>query len=150
MIRGSINPRKRISEIRASMAELSRGELDDRAKEEMANLRLELEHLYMDEEIFWRQRGKNQWAKEGDRNTRFFHAKASKRKRNNSISGLFNGVGIWTEDMGEVEGIIQEYFGSLFQSSNPDSAVIDEILEAVVPVVTPEMNLCLNMPFSSV
>lgn len=35
----------------------------------MAGMRSELEHLYMDEELFWRQRCKNQWAKEGDRNT---------------------------------------------------------------------------------
>lgn len=141
MIRGgSPKPRKRISELCARIHELSKGVLTDHVKEEIARLRSELEHLYMDEELFWRQRYKNQWAKEGDRNTRFFHAKASKRRRNNSIAGLQDSAGIWKEKVEEVEGIILEYFGSLFQTSSPDSSIIDEILEAIVPVVTPAMN----------
>lgn len=41
-------------------------------------MRVELEHIYMDEEIYWRQRANNQWAQEGDRNTRFFHKRATR------------------------------------------------------------------------
>lgn len=93
---------------------------------------------------------KNQWAKEGDRNTRFFHAKALKRRKNNTITGLQDSAGMWKDKVEEVEGIILEYFGALFQTSSPDPTIIDEILEAVVPRITPEMNLRLTAPFSSV
>lgn len=51
----------------------------------------------MDEKIYWRQRGKNQWAKEGDRNTQFSHAKASKRKQTNTIEGIFDTGGQWKD-----------------------------------------------------
>lgn len=90
----------------------------------------------MDGELFWRQRCKNQWAQEGDRNTRFFHAKATKRKRNNLISGLQNSEGVWKERVVDIERIIQSYFGELFQTSNTSSAIIDEVLDAVSPAVT--------------
>lgn len=61
-----------------------------------------------------------------------------------------NSAGEWKEKVKEVEGIILEYFGSLFQCSRPDPDIIDEILYAVVPGVTPEMNGCLTTPFTSV
>lgn len=75
----------------------------------------------MDEEIYWRQRCKNQWAKEGDRNTRFFHAKASRRHKSNLISGLYDAVGQWKEEIADVEKIVLDYFGNLFQTSAPSS-----------------------------
>lgn len=54
--RGSSNPRKHISELRERIEDLSKGDLTESAKEELGRLRLELEHSYMDEELYWRQR----------------------------------------------------------------------------------------------
>lgn len=127
-------------ELREKLDVLGQGIIDQQRKEEMGRCRRELEHLYMDEEIYWRQRCKNQWAKEGDRNTRFFHAKASKRRSNNKIPGLQNQFGEWKDKVEDIEQIIQEYFGTLFQISNPSTELIDEILQNVNPVVTPAMN----------
>lgn len=50
--------------------------------------------------------------------------------------------------MTEVEGIIKEYFGGLFQSTNPAPELIDEILENVATVVTLAMKQQLTAPFS--
>lgn len=47
---------------------------------EIQSLRRELEKLYMDKELYLRQRSKTQWAKEGDKNTKYFHMKATSRK----------------------------------------------------------------------
>lgn len=49
-----------------------------------------------------------------------------------------------------MERIILDHFGELFQTSNPTSVMIDEILQIVAHVVTPTMNQQLSSPSTSV
>ncbi|KAK2635601.1 hypothetical protein Ddye_030393 [Dipteronia dyeriana] len=49
----------------------------------------QLDSLLRCEEIYWKQRARTDWLREGDRNTNFFHEKASNRKSRNSIHGAF-------------------------------------------------------------
>lgn len=61
LVRGSgSSPHKQIKKLRGQIVELEQGELNQRSKEKLGRCRRELEHLYMDEEIYWRQRCKNQ------------------------------------------------------------------------------------------
>ncbi|XP_011626355.1 uncharacterized protein LOC105421274 [Amborella trichopoda] len=48
----------------------------------------ELEEARRVEEIYWKHRSRNKWLNEGDRNTKFFNAIATTRRRQNDISGL--------------------------------------------------------------
>lgn len=61
---------------------------------EINNLRKEINDLLDSEEIMWQQQAKVQWLKLGDRNTKYFHSKASERRRKNTILGLENEDGI--------------------------------------------------------
>ncbi|KAK2648199.1 hypothetical protein Ddye_015688 [Dipteronia dyeriana] len=51
---------------------------------------------YLDiEERYWRQRSTVEWLRSGDRNIRYFHQKASARKAQKKVRGLFGVDGVW-------------------------------------------------------
>lgn len=89
------NPRKRIETLKQRFHELHLGPQTEQSREEGAALQGELEKVCTDEDIFWRQRSKVFWARDGDRNTAYFHSAATARKTNNRIDGLFNSNGVW-------------------------------------------------------
>ncbi|KAL9416830.1 hypothetical protein AB3S75_039924 [Citrus x aurantiifolia] len=53
--------------------------------DEIKMLERRINNLLIDKEMYWKQRSKADWLKEGDKNTKFFHLKASTRKRKNKI-----------------------------------------------------------------
>ena len=61
------------------------------------------------EEVSWRQKSREIWLKEGDRNTRFFHRMANSHRRRNSITSIrINGRKLVKED--EVkEGLVNAF-----------------------------------------
>lgn len=60
---------------------------------EFIELRSKLDSLLAQEERFWRQRAKVFWMRDGDMNTKFFHATATSRKQKNKISKLHDEEG---------------------------------------------------------
>ena len=48
----------------------------------------------------------NSWLKEGDKITRFFHAKASNRKQCNRIVGVMDESKIWQDDEDKISEVI--------------------------------------------
>ncbi|XP_059452771.1 uncharacterized protein LOC132183336 [Corylus avellana] len=48
-------------------------------------LKLELNSLLEQEELKWRQRAKEHWLKEGDRNTKFFHESANQKRKSSQL-----------------------------------------------------------------
>ncbi|KAK8562313.1 hypothetical protein V6N12_010397 [Hibiscus sabdariffa] len=77
----------------------------------------ELRHLLNLQEVYWAQRSRILWLSAGDRNTSFFHAKASARRRKNSILGLYDAQGSWCTSTGDVLRIAKDYFSALFSTA---------------------------------
>ena len=109
-------------------------------------LRKELTVLLAKEEVVWRQRSRVNWLTDGDQNTNFFHECAGQRKRTNTIQGLRDNEDIWRTDLREVEQIAIDYFNTLFTSSRPTA--VEEVVQVVESVVTPDINEDLLRPFS--
>jgi hypothetical protein len=103
---------------------------------------LELNHR---EETMWRQRSRVKWLAEGDRNTHFFHLRASKRKKRNRIERLKRLDGTVTEDSHELSGMARDFYRELYSSEGTTG--MPEVLEAVPVSVSHEMNARLIAPF---
>nr|XP_023887038.1 uncharacterized protein LOC111999151 [Quercus suber] len=111
--------------------------------------RLEQEiNLLLDHEAqMWSQRSKIQWLRDGDRNTWYFHSKASERRRRNYIKGLYNREGRWCTDQSSMVDTVVDFYQDLCTSSNPTS--FETILEQIPHVVTGEMNSNLMGEFTA-
>uniref|UniRef100_A0A803QQ69 Reverse transcriptase n=1 Tax=Cannabis sativa TaxID=3483 RepID=A0A803QQ69_CANSA len=71
------------------------------------------------DEIMWKQRSRALWLAHGDRNTKYFHHKASQRKKKNMIKGLFDDHRRWCKEDHEIEAILVKYYSDLFKTSDP-------------------------------
>ena len=87
------------------------------------------------------------WLVGGDRNTSFFHAKASNRHQRNSIEGMCDAKGIWEEDDRQVKNIVVNYFSNIFKSNGIFDA--SAVVGAVQPMVTESMNKGLVQEFQA-
>ena len=85
------------------------------------------------------------WLKSGDRNTSFFHEKASKRHQRNTITRPLDSNGNWQDEEDVMGQIFVDYFQELFTSSYP--TVSDELLETIHPKLTNRMNEVLLQEF---
>jgi hypothetical protein len=94
-----------------------------------------------------RQRSRVDWLREGDRNTAFFHARASARKKANRIHSLTREDGSRCDDQTEIKGMVQEFYENLFSSEPTVSS--DTVLDYIPSKVTHEMNEDLLKPYTN-
>lgn len=95
------------------------------------------------EEVMWHQRSRVQWLKEGDQNTRYFHSKASFRKRRN-VRSLKDDGGTWHDD-GQQDKLVVDFFKNLFPTLAPGEHEV--VLSLVDRRINVEMNAELTKPF---
>ena len=93
------NIQRRIRICQREFQRLRNGIWDLDAQQEERVLLEEMSVLLEKEEILWKQRSRQQWLREGDRNTRYFHSKATDRMKRNLIRGLENEQGVWISDL---------------------------------------------------
>lgn len=98
------------------------------------------------QEVYRKQRVKQHWLQEGDRNTHFFHRFASTRKRNNRLERIKDTNGIWQETPEEVQQVIEKYFEDLFTASKFDGQLSER---EKVKQVTENDNVELLMPVTN-
>ena len=95
----------------------------------------------------WHQRSRNNWLKAGDKNTTFFHTKATNRHQWNNISKILDENNRWLEDADHIGQTFVHYFKELFTTSRP--TVEQEMLDAVQPKVTARMNSTFMREFQA-
>lgn len=98
------------------------------------------------EDVKWKQRVKQNWYCQGDRNTKFFYAWANHRRKVNTIRSIIDEQGRAWRRYKEVCRVFIEYYGDIFTSNI--STDFSQCLEHMEPRVSVEMNSNLLQPFT--
>jgi hypothetical protein len=107
---------------------------------------VELDELLEKEELRWRQRSRVNWLKSGDRNTLYFHRKATWRAKKNKIQKLADANGNEITDENQMHCLATEYFKGLYTAD--DTVQPSLITDLLQEKVTPRINEELCAPFT--
>lgn len=105
-----------------------------------------MDELLKKEETMWSKRSRASWLRDGDKNTAFFHRKASRRRKRNSIQRIKNETGCWVREEEGIKEVVRDYFMKLFHSSSPTK--IEEVTSVVTERITDQMNESLAKEYS--
>ncbi|XP_043710352.1 uncharacterized protein LOC122659286 [Telopea speciosissima] len=114
---GNIHQNVKNAEDAVSRAEASYHQLPNPLLKEELNVAKEnLQKVLLQEEIFWRQKSKATWLKEGERNTKFFHDMVNVRRKKADINKLKMREGMWIDDPEEVKTEAVRHFSNIVPS----------------------------------
>lgn len=88
------------------------------------------------------------WLEAGDRNSKYFHSKARSRKKKNLIASLQDFYGQPQASDEGMASMINEFFGSLFTSSNPSKQLITKATDPINTHLTVDLRLDFSLTFS--
>ncbi len=75
---------------------------------------MELEEWLEQDELKWRQKSRELWLKEGDRNSKFFHLSTLIRRRKNFINEIKTEHGSWLQSRTDIGNYFTEKFKDLY------------------------------------
>ncbi|XP_060969883.1 uncharacterized protein LOC133037085 [Cannabis sativa] len=103
-----------------------------------ADVLLEMEEVSNRLNDIWRQKSRELWLKDGDRNTRFFHTSTVIRRKRNFISAISEDDVHWISGRRDIGDYFTENFQQVFTSVNPP--VDEELIGIIPPMVSSVMN----------
>eukprot|EP00253_Pinus_taeda_P018901 PITA_18901 len=105
----------------------------------------EWENLCQQEEIFWQQKSRVQWLKEGERNTKFFHRSTIANRSHNRISSIMDEDGHLHNSHEEIEDVLVHHFHGIAQETVSNKKhFIKDLIGHIPRLVTREDNFNLN------
>lgn len=108
-----------------------------------------LDSLLAADHAYWSQRAKISWFTDSDRNTKFFHRKASNRRAKNRLVDLFDDNGNWQFTDSGMKKVVLDYFGSIFTTASLDDVHMNFVVNLIQPKVDAAMNHEFCAPYSS-
>ncbi|KAL0346378.1 UNVERIFIED_CONTAM: putative mitochondrial protein, partial [Sesamum calycinum] len=107
------------------------------------------EEVAAQEETRWKQRSKELWLKEGDRNTSFFHRRASNRFHTNRIRTIQNAQEVWVDSEKGILECFVSHFQGVYASSRPSLDDIARGTECLCQAVDASIARDLMQPYTA-
>ncbi|XP_075080475.1 uncharacterized protein LOC107786790 [Nicotiana tabacum] len=94
------------------------------------------------EEQFWRQKAGMAWFKDGDRNTRFFHAQVNGRRKRLKLTRIQDNLGNWVEEEDQIATEVVKFYQEQFREDTIPTTF--HIIDHIPSMITMEQNEKLN------
>lgn len=141
------NLAKKVRKLQKNLERLRTASIGRGPSTEELSVAAQLQEALRQEEIRMKQRSRVQIIQAGDRNTKFFHARASQRRRINWITSLQKDDGSVCTEQDEVKEEILNFYQNLYLSQGYRD--MSDILEFVTPRVTAAMNENLEKNYTA-
>ncbi|PNX99664.1 ribonuclease H, partial [Trifolium pratense] len=128
---------KKIKAVQAELHDLNNKSDNTSMMQHIQSKELELDKLLESEEMWWNQRSRILWLQHGDKNTKFFHQKASQRRKRNHINTIQDSQGNTQSDIGLIETTLIQHFSDLFTSQETHNTAT--AVEVVKNIITSDM-----------
>eukprot|EP00253_Pinus_taeda_P017843 PITA_17843 len=110
----------------------------------------QLEERRKQEEIYWRQKSRIRWLKEGERNTKFFHRTTVQRRMHNQIPFILNQEGTKVEEHEQIEKVLLNHFKQVHQEPLVDRLrAIRKITSNIPKLINEQHNDILMKPIQA-
>ena len=106
--------KERIKSLQANIAEIQQKPPTRENLELEAALSLELDDWLLKDELRLKQKSRELWLKEGDRNSRFFHLFTLVRRRRNRTEEIKLEDGSWINNKFDIQSYFEENFKTLY------------------------------------
>ncbi|XP_060965331.1 uncharacterized protein LOC133034293 [Cannabis sativa] len=116
----------------------------------IASLQSRLDGLLLKDEIYWKQRSRVDWLRAGDKNTKFFHHRASTRKKNNFIRLITLPDGSTSHDHATITSQFLHFFNSLFTSQGVCEVAVNTLLQGIPNRLSTHQVDFLDEPYTEV
>jgi len=100
-----------------------------------------------EDELWWAHRAKANWLKTGDKNSKFFHIKASQRKKRNNINNIQDPHGNTWSDHDKIASTFIAYFNTIFGTANP--TVLQQSLNVVKNRISQDQQNYLQQDYTT-
>ena len=141
------NVRKEIESKKKQLVQAEKEALRTGDNKRVKDLLIALNELTEKEGRMWLQRSKVLWAKMGDKNSKYFHLRATQRLRKNSIMSLRRADGLWCSGQDEVSTTIVDYYQELLKTTNPTN--FEDTTQFISTTISEEMNAQLVAAFNT-
>lgn len=118
------NVHRKMKSLQKELEHIKKQERSDNSIARETAIPIEMDEWRLREELLWKQRSRAYWLKDGDLNTKYFHARASQRRRTNTINRLLNNDGEWMTGDQDLLTLAKRHLEINFQ---PDGAFFTDL-----------------------
>ncbi|GLT45910.1 hypothetical protein SLA2020_197060 [Shorea laevis] len=131
-------PQEEIDKLQKELDALQQTQTLTGTMEQEDNLIKQINTLWAQAEAHWFQRARVNWINFGDKNTKYFHAVATKRRQNNHIFQLKDDTGRILDREDTLLDYVHSYFQQAYSSQNtPNYNMLTELIQ---PSISTQMN----------